>query len=241
MGVKPYVPSGTKIRFFVPRTLAADFDEFLSNDVPNTVMDFKLLPDWYDQFKEGYEAKTIRAEIYPDDTKSRYSNTDNNMNIRASVDSGIKKGDMIVDPDGMAYLLDWEVAKQSNNAPSRALRCNMFLTMLRYHQEVTDDLGYLVEPEGYSPLFENLPVNVYRYDGRPEFTAMSATPGVLPNALTLMTVQYNDLTKDITEDDRFVWCNEMYTVIDVDHSGVNEIRGSGVMVIQAKKTAGGDQ
>lgn len=239
MAVKPYSPAGTQSRFFIPRTLAADFTEFLNNDIPNTVMDFELLTDWCEQYEEGYEPKYVRMEIYPDSTKSRYSNMDNKMNVRAAVDSGIKKGDMIKAPDGMVYVLDWEVALESNNAPSRALRCNMMLTMLRYQEETTDEMGYLIAPEGYQPLVENLPANVYRYDGRPEFSAISGTPGVSPNALSLVTVQYNHLTKHIREDDRFVWCDEMYTVVDVDHSGVNEIRDSGVLVLQAKKAAGG--
>ena len=123
--IKPYIAEGTKSRFYIPRTLAADFTEFLSNDIPNTVMNFQLLRDWYEQFEEGYEPKYIRGEIYPDATKSRYANTDNNMNFRADVNSGIGKGDMLIDPKGMVYVLDWEVALQSNNAPSRALRCNM--------------------------------------------------------------------------------------------------------------------
>lgn len=236
---KPYVPDGSKMKFYVPRTLAADFTEFLSNDIPNTVMDFELLTDWYDQFKEEYEPKMIRCEIYPDSSKSRYSNTDNNMNIRAAVDSGIKKGDMLIDPEGTVYVLDWEVAKQANNAPSRALRCNMLLTVTRYQPEVVDDLGYLIEPEGKKTVFEKLPANAYRYDGRPEYSAVSGTPGISPNALTLMTIQYNDLTKGIRIDDRFVWIDEEYTIVDLNYVGVNELHGTGTIVVQAKKTAGG--
>lgn len=236
---KPYIPEGSKTKFFVPRTLAADFTEFLSNDIPNTVMDFEQLTDWYDQFKDGYVPTHIRCEIYPDSSKSRYSNTDNNMNIRSAVDSGIKKGDMQKDPEGEIYVQDWEVAKQSNNAPSRALRCNMLLTVTRYFPEVTDDLGYLVEPEGERSIFEKLPANAYRYDGRPEYSAVSGTPGISPNALTQLTIQYNDLTKNIRIDDRFVWIDEIYTIVDINYVGVNEIHGSGTIVVQAKKAAGG--
>lgn len=105
-------------------------------------MNFELLPDWFKRTEPDYEPHTIRMEIYPDSSKSRYTNTDNFMNVRAAVDSGIKKGDMIVAPDGTTYLLDWAVALQSNNAPSRALRCNMLLSMMRYHEEETDADGY---------------------------------------------------------------------------------------------------
>ena len=93
----PYVPQGTTRRFRVPRTLAADFDKFLEQDIPDTVMNFELLHNWYDQFKDDYEPNYIRGEIYADSTKSRYENTDNNMNIRCSRTSGIRKGDMIIE------------------------------------------------------------------------------------------------------------------------------------------------
>lgn len=236
---KSYIPESTSKRFYVPRTLASDFSEFLSYDIPNTVMDFELLPNWFERTNKNYVPEYIRMEIYPDSSKSRYTNTDNFMNVRAAVDSGIKKGDMIVSPDGTTYLLDWFVELQSNNAPSRALRCNMLLSMMRYHEEKTDELGYLISEEGYSPLFDNLPVNVYRYDGRPEYSAIAGTPGVSPDALTILTIQYNNLTKEIRADDKFIWAGETYVVIDVNYSGVHYTRDAGVIVLQCKKMPGG--
>lgn len=202
-------------------------------------MDFELWPDWFKHNEQGFEPEKIRMEIYPDSSKSRYTNTDNFMNVRADVASGIKKGDMVVAPDGTAYLLDWSVALQSNNAPSRALRCNVLLSMMRYHEEETDADGYLVTEEGYTPLFDNLPVNVYRYDGRPEFSAISGTPGVSPDALTIVTLQYNGLTKEVRADDKFIWAGETYVVIDVNYSGVYYVNGAGVIILQCKKMPGG--
>lgn len=236
---KQYIPEPTSKRFYVPRTQASDFTEFLSYDIPNTVMDFEHVPDWFTKSEEEYTPAFIRMEIYPDASKSRYTNTDNFMNVRAAVDSGIRKGDMIVDPGGTVYLLDWSVAQQSNNAPSRALRCNMLLSMMRYHEEETDEMGYLVSEEGYTPLFNDLPVNVYRYDGRPEYSAISGTPGVSPDALTILTIQYNNLTKEIRADDKFIWAGETYVVIDVNYSGVHYLHDAGVIVLQCKKMPGG--
>lgn len=234
-----YVPQGTNKRFRIPRTLAADFTKFLDHDIPNTVMSFTILKDWYEQFEEDYEAKTIRAEIYPDSTKSRYENTDNNMNIRADVNSGIRKGDMLIQPDGQIFLLDWTVALESNNAPSRALRCNIYITIERYQQEEVDDMGYLITPEGWQTVVNNLPANAYRYDGRPEYSAIAGTPGVSPNALTLMSVQYNSQTKNIHIDDRFLWGNEYYQIVDIDRVGLDVNQEHGTLKLQAKKAAGG--
>lgn len=235
----PYVPMETSKRFKVPRTLAADFRAFLNQDLPNQVMTFELIPDWYAQFENDYEQQFIRGEIYPDSTKSRYENTDNNMNFRADVESGIKKGDMIIQPDGKIFLLDWFVALESNNAPSRAVRCNLKLTISRYVEETVDRDGYLLTPEGWNVIVDKLPVNAYRYDGRPEYSSVSGTPGVTPNALTLLSCQYNNQTKNIRIDDQFVWGADTYRVVDIDRVGIDISESFGTLKIQARKVEGG--
>jgi len=236
---KPYRPEETNKRFYIPPTLASDFTEFLDNDIPNTVMDFIVYHDWYDQFKDGYKNKIVRGELYPDSSKSRYTNTDNVMNLRCAVDSGILKGDIVKDENGILYVLDWEVHLQSNNAPSRALRCNMNLTVERWRRETVDEEGYVVEEEGWDIIVDHLPANAYRYDGRPEYSAIAATPGITPNALTLMTVQFNDQTKNIRIGDRFLWGNEYYEIVDVNRIGVSLDETFGCITLQAKKAAGG--
>lgn len=239
----PYIPAGTSKRFRIPRTLAADFDKFLNYDIPNTVMDFALLQDWYSQFEEDYEEKKIRGEIYPDSTKSRYENTDNNMNFRASVSSGIRKGDMLIDNDGKIFVLDWNVALQSNNAPSRALRCNMYLEIKRFSNQENeyDEDGFLIHrlEEGWKTIVPPIPCNAYRYDGRPEYVIVSGTPGATPNALTLLTVQYNEHTKQIHIGDRFQWGDEWYEIVDISRVGIDISNLSGTLKVQAKKAAGG--
>lgn len=239
----PYIPTGTNKRFKVPRTLAADFDAFLNQDIPNTVMDFEVLKNWYDKEKDDYEPQYVRGEIYPDSTKSRYENTDNNMNIRCSVSSGIQKGNMLIQPDGTIFVLDWEVALQSNNAPSRALRCNMILNVKRFHEveDQYDDEGYLMHDreDPWQEIVPPIPCNAYRYDGRPEYTIVSGTPGAVAGALTLMTVQFNDRTKNIHVDDLFDWGGETYRIVDIDRVGVNISSGWGTLKLQAKKAEGG--
>lgn len=237
---KPYIPERTRSRFYVPPTLASDFTEFLDGDIPNTVMDFTLLKDWFDQEAEDYEPVVIRGELYPDSTKSRYVNTDNFLNIRCDVASGIRKGDMLIaSNDGRAFLLDWNVSLQSNNAPSRAVNCNMMLQIVRHVNEVVDDMGYMIEPEHDEMIVPAMPANGYRYEGRPEFTGNSGTPGTVPNALTEITVQYNSRTKNIRTDDRFKWGDEWYIVIDVDYVGMNMRGEYGTLNLQARKMPGG--
>jgi len=237
----PYVPQGTSKRFRVPRTLAADFDAFLNRDIPNTNMDFELLHCWYDREDETYIPQYIRGEIYPDSTKSRYENTDNNMNLRCSVTSGIRKGDMIVEPDGTIYLLDWEVHLQPNNAPTRALRCNMILNIKRFQHAEVDDMGYVVNgsEDGYVDIVPSIPCNMYRYDGRPEDVTVSGTPGQTVNALTIFTVQFNDKTKNIHIDDEFEWGDETYYVVDINRVGINIGGQYGTLKLHARKKPGG--
>lgn len=240
----PYNPAPTSRRFYVPRTLAADFDAFLNQDIPNTNMDFEILKNWYDRQQDGYEPAYVRGEIYPDSTKSRYENTDNNMNIRCSVSSGIRKGDMLVQPDGEVFVLDWFVALQSNNAPSRALRCNMNLEIKRFRNPVSeyDEDGYKRKNKidsGWSTVVPTIPCNAYRYDGRPEYTTVSGTPGATINALTLLTVQYNDYTKNILADDVFDWGGVTYRIVDINLVGVDLEDKFGTIKLQAKKSEGG--
>lgn len=238
---RKYVAERSKTRFYLPPTLESDFDRFLDNDLPNQVMDFELIDDWYAKKEdENYKQVFIRGELYPDSTKSRYEDTDNNMNIRCSLSSGIKKGDIVIPSNRFEiFVLDWEVAPESNNLPSRALRCNMYLTVKRWMEEETDDDGFLVEEEGWRNICEKMPSNAYRYDGRPEYSAIRDTPGIAPNALTLLTTQYNRYTKNIRTDDRFVWGNDEYTIVDVNYVGVG-LDERGTIKLQARKTAGGE-
>lgn len=235
----PYIPQPTTKKYNVPKTLEADFDEFLENDIPGHVCDYELVECWYDRNSEDYEPKYIRGEIYPDSTKSRYENTDSNMNFRASRSSGIKKGDMMISPNGNIYLFDWRVELQSNNAPTRALYCNMIFEVNRYRQETTDERGYLIDEEGWDTIVHSIPANAYRYDGRPEYSVISGQPGVTPNALTLMSVQYNIETAQLNKNDEFVWADDTYVIVDINYVGVDIEKNNGVLKIQAKKKAGG--
>lgn len=158
----PYIPTPSSASFYVPTTLQSDFDNFLSSDIPGAVEDFVLLKNWYEQKEEGYEPTIIRGEIYPDTTKSRYENTDNNLNFRASYFSGIKKGDMLIDVRGTIYVLDWDVPPQPNNRMSRALRCNARFTFKRYQAEQVDEEGYLLQEEGWVTIADEIPCNAYR-------------------------------------------------------------------------------
>ena len=205
------------------------------------MLDFTLLHDWYEQFEEGYKPTIIRGELYPDSSKSRYENTDANTNFRASLTAGIRKGDYIIaSNNNMIYLLDWEVHLETNNAPSRALRCNFYLTIQRYTDPTIDERGYEIEDSGgYKTIVDAIPCNAYRYDGRPEFSASSSTPGITPNAYTILNVQYNEQTKLIHVDDRFIWGDDTYEIVDVSRVGLSIDSTSGCLTLRCRRDTGG--
>lgn len=238
---RAYIAQPTTRRFYVPKTLESDFDAFLENDIPGSVGDFVLLKNWYDQFKDDYTKTIIRGEIYPDATKSRYTNTDNNLNFRGSRSSGIRKGDMIIDNEGTVYLFDWDISPEPNNRATRALRCNQRLTFRRIFDDEVDSDGYLIREGGPRDIVKDIPVNAYRYDGRPQYTVLGGTPGIAPDALTLMSLQYNSTTDDLRIDDEFEWGYETYRIVDISLAGVNLDRGHGVMKLQTMKKAGGEK
>jgi hypothetical protein len=97
----------------------------------------------------------------------------------------------------------------------------------------------LIEPEGWKTIAGPIPCNAYRYEGRPEFTAVSGQPGVTPNALTVVSVQYNTTTRYLNDGDVFVWGNDTYQIIDVGLANMELSGTNGVLTLQAKKAAGG--
>lgn len=238
---KPYNPTGTKARFYRPPTLASDFTEFLDGDLPNMVMDFTMLKNWYDQFEEDYEPSIIRGEFYQAAAKSRYSNTDNEVDLRCDVTSGVQKGDMLIASNNNdIYIVDWEVTLQTNNAPTRGLRCNFTLNAERYTKEIVDAKGYLVQEEGWTTIVDQLPVNGYFYDGRaPSYYAANGNPGVTPEVNALITTQFNPKTKQLKVNDEFTWGNDRYIIVDVSYGGVNLTQTSGTLFLQALQKPGG--
>ena len=84
-----------------------------------------------------------------------------------------------------------------------------------------------------------IPANAYRYDGRPEFSAVSGTPGTIAQVLSLMTVQYNEYTKRIKIGNYFDWGNNTYEIVDVNAVGLNLDQTHGTLKLQARRAAGG--
>lgn len=222
--------------FYVPQTLAADFDDFLNTDVPNQVTDFDVYHDWY----SPEDVYTIRMEIYPDSTKSRYENMDNKLNVRASLTSGIQKGDIVIQADTkQIFLLDWEEYKETNNIPSMALRCNANIKFFRHIADLVDDDGFLIHDKDNKNIADTIPCNISLYDGRPEYSDHQWTPGLVPNALITVNCQCNEETLNIKIGDCFMYYDETYSIVNISRTGVKMNGNSGVLTFSCKREAGG--
>lgn len=51
----PYTPRDSALRFLVPPTLTADFDNWLNTTVPGVNYTFEVLRNWYDRGKPDYQ------------------------------------------------------------------------------------------------------------------------------------------------------------------------------------------
>lgn len=224
------------MKFRVP-TLEKDFDQFLDTaNVPNQVVTVKIYHDWYNQ--EQFEEH--RVEIYPDSTMSRYENSDSVANMRFKKSAlSVDKGDMVLDPNGMLYVLDWKVLPESNNRRTRGRKCNHLLTITRRIPEVVDQYGMLVTEEHDETVVNQMPCNTYLYQGRPDYSASANTPGTTNSDILVTTIQFNDTTDNIRVGDEYIYGYQKYRIVDIQYVGV-DLDGKGVMTLQSKVVAGGD-
>lgn len=97
----------------------------------------------------------------------------------------------------------------------------------------------MIQEAGNVIIANKIPCNSYRQDGRLEYTTNSEKPGLIPNTVTMLTVQYNEQTKNLRVNDIFIWHDSEYEIADIDYVGVNLNNTSGTLSIQAKKKVGG--
>lgn len=182
----------------------------------------------------------IRCAMFPINWKSNFAAADEGVNFRTDFLHRVRKGDMVIREDGEVYLLTWAVHNQLNNQPSQAKRCNHYLTIKREVPEVIDDQGYLVEPAKEKTFIGEMPVCVYQYDGRPDYQASYNTPGISPDALIIVDLQFNAETEKIKINDEFYWGDSKCRVININLSGVNIARDAGMLQIHARYVSGGE-
>lgn len=231
--------SGSRSRFRVPKSLISDWHNNLLEDKPHVNFTFELLHSWYNQFEFDYEPYYFRGQQTPIDWKSKMGNSDASYNIKTGHTVDLVKGDMVIREDSAVYLVNWEIQEHANNKASQVAKCNIDLTVTRHVKEETDRTGYLIAPAHTEIVVDALPSIMAEYAGRPDFTAAIGTPGVTPDHLITVSMQWNDSTKQIDIGDEFIDGRYTYRVTNITYDEVNRQKTSGVLKIYAKRVAGG--
>lgn len=100
-----------------------------------------------------------------------------------------------------------------NNLSTQAIDCNAFIDFYREVDEVLDERGYLLEEAGRKVVVPSLPCVYSEYAGRPDYGTNYNTPGITPDHLLTVQVQFNSHTKEMRIGDKFTLMNTTYHII----------------------------
>ena len=235
----PAKVQGSLKDFRPPPTIESDFRRLLSHDVPHVNFTFELVRDWYQINGEDYEPIYIRAQQTPIDWKSKIGNSDMSTNFKVTHDIPIHKGDMVIREDGIVFLLNWNVQNHANNQATQSIECNAQVEFTRHFDDVVDAKGYLLEEGGDKVVVPLIPVSHAEYAGRPDFSSSQGLPGMHPDHLITVHLQWNNVTKGIHLNDQFIIGDFTYRVMNISIAEVNIDKDYGVLTLNAKRVAGG--
>ena len=225
--------------FRPPETIESDFERLLNHDVPHINYTFELLRDWYDQFAEDYQPVFLRGQQTPIDWKSKIGNSDMSANFKVTHKIPIHKGDMVIREDGTVYMLSWNVTNHANNQATQITECNAVIDFTRHFAAEVDEYGYILKPAGPRVIVPAIPCNHLEYAGRPDYEVRQGTPGMTPDHLITVNVQWNPTTRKLRINDEFVIGDFTYRIINISIAEVNIAKEYGVLTLNAKRVAGG--
>lgn len=219
----------------MPPQLEADFDAFLMTDVPHVNW-------WFDRHTNWFSEETpvqIRGEIFPINWKSKYSGSDTASNFRVSQSTEIAKGDILIREDGEVLMIIWNVENQVNNKKSQVQTCNLMARFERHQNAVVDKrTGKLITPEGMQTIVEDIPVIAYEVANKHEYAMSYNVPGIVPNHLGTVLIQYNDQTQNLIIGDEFMWHGNRFHIIDIGYGELDITGTTGMMTLTVEKMAG---
>lgn len=236
----PSAKSPSRKNFRPPPTIESDFRRLLEHDVPYVNYTFELVRDWY-QRGCGEEPIYLRAQQTPIDWKSKIGNSDMSTNFKVTHDIPVRKGDMAIREDGVIYLLNWEIQNHANNQATQSTKCNAYFEFTRYEKEITDSKGFLIQEAGRKVIAPAIPGTHAEYAGRPDYMASQGQPGIHPDHLITCSLQWNSTTKNIRINDEFELGMFTYRVINISIAEVDITQEYGVLILNAKRVAGGGQ
>ena len=188
---------------------------------------------------DEYEPEYIRAQQTSIDWKSKIGNSDMSTNFKTDYTHPIQKGDYAIREDGMLFMLNWNITLHANNQATQSTECNAVIDITREFPDETDDKGMLISAGGRRPVAAGLPVNHAEYAGRPDYSGASMQAGMHPDHLITVTCQWNTTTRKIRLDDEFVLGDFTYRVMNVSLAEVQIDKDYGILVLNAKRVAGG--
>ena len=228
-------------RFRVPVTLDSDWKQNLLEDKKHVNYCFELLHDWYDQFDEEYEPEWVRAQQTPIDWKSKIGNSDASFNFKTTHDVMVRKGDMVRREDGVISILNWDIQEHANNKATQVAKCNLLLTAKRrIPEELDPGTALMLTPEHDEIIVDKLPVIITEYAGRPDFTEYMNIPGITPDHLSTVSMQWNEQTKKLRIGDTFEIEQFSYRIVQLAYQELNIDKTAGVLLAYAKRVAGGE-
>ena len=213
------------MKFYVPPKLQQDFKDWLHTDVQNANYDFQIIRNWYQQTKVA----PIRALFFPISWKSKIGNSDANSNFKTSYDCIIRKGDIAIREDGMILMLNWQVQNNPNNQSTQAIACNARFQFERHVDEKVDSKGYLIEEAHDEIIAPEIPGVYAEYTGRPDYAASYNTPGISPDHLLTVQVQFNPKTDLIRLGDEFALMHSRYRIVNRVDTEVDIDRQYGII------------
>lgn len=192
----------------------------------------------YEEDKE-YEPEYIRAQQTSIDWKSKIGNSDMSTNFKTDYTHRINKGDIVVREDGTLFILNWNITLHANNQATQSTECNGIIDITREFPPVVNSNGFVIKPGGRRAIAPGLPVNHTEYAGRPDYSGASLQAGMHPDHLITVTCQWNPTTRRIRLDDEFVLGDFTYRVMNVSLAEVQIDKDHGILVLNAKRVAGG--
>lgn len=201
---------------------------------------------YYDVHEDGsyeltttYQPEYIRGQQTSIDWKSKIGNSDMSTNFKTDYTHEICKGDYVIREDGSLYMLNWNITLHANNQATQSTECNAIVDITREFPPEVNEKGYLISEGGRRPVAAGLPINHTEYAGRPDYSGASLQAGMHPDHLITVSCQWNKTTRQIRLDDEFVIGDFTYKVINISLAEVQIDKDYGVLVLNAKRVAGG--
>ena len=210
-----------------------------TGEIVTTNTYYALAEDGSFEETDEYEPEFIRGQQTSIDWKSKIGNSDMSTNFKTDYTHNIDKGDYVIREDGVLYMLNWNITLHANNQATQSTECNAVVDITREFPDTVDEKGYLIEPGGRRAVCPKLPINHSEYAGRPDYSGASMQAGMHPDHLITVTCQWNKGTRQIRLDDEFIIGDFTYRVINISMAEVQIDEDYGVLVLNAKRVAGG--